>query len=66
MIDYLTDRTFLVGLVFTALVVYFTVSVIHENVQIRRLGGRAPQVRGKLPLGMYAVVARVLVENVLL
>lgn len=50
-IDQLSGRIALVGLLLAAWVAYATVSAIRDHLQISRLGGRAPVVRGILPLG---------------
>ena len=44
-------RMALIGLLLAAFVAYVTVSAIREHLQISRLGGRAPVIRGILPLG---------------
>lgn len=52
----LPGRMALVGLLLAALVAYATVSTMREHLQISRLGGRAPIIRGMLPLGKVVLL----------
>lgn len=51
MIEHFPDKTLLAALLFAALAAYILLAVVKEHLQINRLGGRAPVIRGKLPFG---------------
>lgn len=51
MIEQLLDMWVLASLLLFGVVVYTTFVVIREHVAIKKLGGRASVVKGKLPFG---------------
>lgn len=51
MIELLQDKWVLVGIFIAIFLVYTTFLSIKDHVIINRLGGRAPRIRGYLPLG---------------
>ncbi len=59
MIEQLLDTKTILGLLGVAFAIYYTFTHIREHLDIVRLGGYAPRVRGFLPLGRTASLLHV-------